>query len=197
MRGMENSLAGSWLSFVLATALLVVSAWSALAEPVAGSGTSQKKAATIYNLCKFIRWPAAASAEGIGKGADFTICVVNGADIYRELTSIEGATVGGVPVRVVEMEPDLSQIAQCRVLFLARSDEPVPLDHRVDPFIDRAGGYPLLTISDAIGFTRHGGMIELIQSGDRVRFTINVKAARQAGLHIAAPLLSIATTVKP
>ena len=40
-------------------------------------------------------------------------------------------------------------------------------------------------------------MIELIQSGERVRFTINVKAARQAGLQIAAPLLSIATTVKP
>ena len=118
MRVMESLVRSSYLFFSLATALLVAGVCSVLAEPAAGSGSIAKKAATIYNLCKFIRWPAAEAGRIIDSG-NFRICVVNSRELARELAGLEGAAVGGDPLQITEIDPDLSGIDHCRVLFLA------------------------------------------------------------------------------
>lgn len=176
------------LPLVFVTTLLVYGSCPAWAESTPGARLLQKKAATIYNLCKFIHWPDTADST-----TDFNICVPAGSDIYQKLGTFEKHTVAGRPVRAMEIGADVNRLEQCRVLFIsADPDSTITLDQ----LIVLAAQYPLLTISDIAGFTDHNGMIELIQVGDRVRFAINVSAARQAGLLIAAPLLSIAAKVQ-
>jgi hypothetical protein len=52
-------------------------------------------------------------------------------------------------------------------------------------------GWPVLTVSDAEGFTSQGGVIGLLLEDDRVRFEIGVAAAQAAGLQISSKLLRL------
>ncbi len=54
---------------------------------------------------------------------------------------------------------------------------------------------PLLTISDIEGFAGGGGIIGLFLAERRVRFAINVGAARIAGLRISSQLLKLGRLV--
>ena len=189
----RNGRFNGFLPFALTAMLffLVFEYCSAWAQTAPEQELLHKKAAIIYNLCKFIHWPD--SLETATKDA-FIICVPTGSLLYEELHTFENRTVAGHPLQTIETGVGADEIKECRVLFLADTDSDALAD-RVDKLLTRTVQYPLLTISDIAGFSEQGGMIELIQAGERVRFAINVHAARQAGLVIAAPLLSIAATV--
>jgi hypothetical protein len=58
------------------------------------------------------------------------------------------------------------------------------LDHR-----------PVLTVGDSPEFAQHGGMIGFTVDGGRVRFTVNLVAARDAGLMLQSELLRVAAAV--
>jgi hypothetical protein len=53
----------------------------------------------------------------------------------------------------------------------------------------------VLTVADRPGFLEEGGVIELKLSGGRVRFDINLAAAREAGLRLSSQLLQLADRV--
>jgi hypothetical protein len=84
---------------------------------------------------------------------------------------------------------DSGKTEGCNVLYvegkwaltLAASREPPP---------------PMLTVSDAKGFARNGGIIELFTSENHLKFIINVDNARRAGLRISSRLLQLAATVE-
>ena len=52
---------------------------------------------------------------------------------------------------------------------------------------------PVLTVADVPEFTGIGGMITLNILGDKVRFEINLPAARRADLHLSSKLLRLST----
>ena len=54
---------------------------------------------------------------------------------------------------------------------------------------------PILTVSEIPRFASTGGMIELFREQDRIRFIINVKMARAAGLEISPNLLRLAVVL--
>lgn len=56
-------------------------------------------------------------------------------------------------------------------------------------------GQPILTVSDAEGFTRLGGGIELARSGGRVQFVINTDALSRSGLTPSSQMLRLAQRV--
>jgi hypothetical protein len=51
-------------------------------------------------------------------------------------------------------------------------------------------------VSDAARFTTRGGMIGFVLDDDRVRFDINLAAARRSGLQISSRLLRVARKVE-
>jgi hypothetical protein len=53
----------------------------------------------------------------------------------------------------------------------------------------------VLTISQIRGFADAGGIIQLFRAGDRVRFRINHRVARDRGLELSARLLDLAEIV--
>lgn len=172
-------------------ALLLLSApynARAAAPPVLNKAVAERKAATVYNLCKFIRWPEVAEAA---PPEHFTICVPEDTALLESFRGMEERRVGGLPVRVAPLADSGADLGQCQVLFLPSDAAPL-----IGAFLARAAALPLLTVSDLDGFADRNGMIELIRAGDRVRFAINVDVAKQAGLTIAAPLLGIAAHVR-
>ena len=53
----------------------------------------------------------------------------------------------------------------------------------------------VLTVSDAEGFARDGGMVGFVREGMQLRFDINREAARRGQLRLSAELLKVARSV--
>ena len=62
-------------------------------------------------------------------------------------------------------------------------------------WIDRTRSQPVLTISEIRGFADASGAIQLYRDKDRIRFKINIGAARDRGLSLSARLLDLAEIV--
>ena len=53
----------------------------------------------------------------------------------------------------------------------------------------------MLTVGDPAEFAQRGGMIGFTMEGSRVRFTVNLAAAQDAGLMLQSELLRVAASV--
>jgi hypothetical protein len=145
------------------------------------------KAAFIFNFAKFIAWPKPAAFAARER---FVFCLVGDDAVGDALSELVRAkTLHGVAVEV-RRGGTLDEIGDCDVLFLS-----VGSGERPEAVIKQARAAPVLTVSDAAGFARRGGMVELFLEGQRVRFAINVKAVRAAGLEPSSKLLALARIV--
>lgn len=181
----------------LALAVLVLSAGAAGGQPGEGSpganGTDGQpkreyliKAAIIYNVAKFTRWPAAAFASA---DAPLRLCVL-GADPFGEaLATIDGKRVGDRTLRT-RLIAGGTQVAGCHVLFVGASEA-----GRLDAVLAATHGAAILTVADMPDFSRAGGMVALHVVEDRTRFDVNRRAADRAGLELSAKLLRLADRV--
>jgi hypothetical protein len=59
----------------------------------------------------------------------------------------------------------------------------------------RFASLPTLTVGDYPEFLNEGGVVYLRMVGGRVRFEVNVAAARRSGLHLSSQLLRLAMAV--
>jgi hypothetical protein len=66
----------------------------------------------------------------------------------------------------------------------------------VNEAIQTLKGVPVLTIGETPGFARNGGIINLILEDNKVRFEVNVAAAKEAELNISSRLLALARIVQ-
>lgn len=151
------------------------------ALPVQRASEYSVKAALIYNIAKFVTWPASAFP---GPGAPLTVCVL-GADPFGSVLdeTLKDRQIAGRPViarRVAEPDPS------CHVLFVASSEY-----KRLGVILQKTHQASVLTISDLEGFSRNGGIVEFVTAQDRISFVINARAAGP-GLRLSARLLEIA-----
>jgi len=79
----------------------------------------------------------------------------------------------------------------CHLLYVSGFDA-----KRSDELLFALTGAPIFTISDEVRFAEKGGVAQLIVENGRVRFAINMDAARRARLKISSKLLSLATIIK-
>jgi hypothetical protein len=147
----------------------------------------QVKAVFLFGLSSFVSWPSHAFEK---TSSPFVICIL-GQDPFGLFLDkvVQGETVKGreVMIRRISTTEDLFP---CHILYISDS----LLDQLSDILRDLLGK-PVLTVGDTVGFTCHGGVINFIREGNRVRVTINLKAARQAGLGISSKLLHLAEIV--
>jgi len=155
--------------------------------PVDGKPTEYEvEAAYLSNFGRFVEWPRPVAA-----GENFDLCVL-GQDPFGPLldSALKGESIGGdslVARRITSVENARS----CRVLFISRSSE----GHLAE-ILQEVRLLNLLTVSDIAGFTRRGGIIEFVLQEKKVRFEINIAAAKRAGLTLSSQLLKIATSVR-
>lgn len=146
----------------------------------------QVKAAYLYGFGRFVEWPAApVSADG-----SFVLCVL-GDDPFGPLLdqAAEGGQVKNQPVSVRRIER-AEDGGACDTLFVSASEQP-----RLPRILAVLGHRPVLTVGDSPDFARRGGMIGFSVEGSRVRFTVNLAAAQDAGLMLQSELLRVALTV--
>jgi YfiR/HmsC-like len=146
------------------------------------------KAGFVYNFAKLVAWPATAFAQ-----PDSPIVIgILGTDPFG--TTID-RVVGDKKIDgrgfVVKRLKWGADIKDCNILFVS-SSETVHLDE----LIHLVKGMPILTIGETPGFARRGGIINFTLEDNKVRFEVNIEAAKRADLTISSRLLTLARIVQ-
>jgi hypothetical protein len=141
------------------------------------------RAAYVYNLLQYIDWPEQKSELVIGFEGD----PANG-EILRAL--LNGRTSNGRPIRVVLFPAD-QELQNCSVLYVG--DDSGREAHRA---LDSLRGRTVLTVGESDPFTRDGGMVALVNTGDHIRIEVNLDATQGAGIRISSRVLNLATIVR-
>lgn len=144
------------------------------------------KAAFIYNFSQFVEWP-----DSVDSQADELVLCVLGRDPFGQLLeALEGRRAQGKTIQIKRLR-NASVEGVCHIVFVSQSESERLAAH-INAIADAKG---VLSISDIEDFSRKGGVIEFHMVDNRVRFKINLKAARDANLAISSRLLSLATSV--
>ncbi|MBT3878830.1 MAG: YfiR family protein [Candidatus Scalindua sp.] len=142
------------------------------------------KSAFIYNIINFIEWPI---DQGINDAIN--LCVVGKNHFGTALDSFEYNTIGD-KVLAIEYVPLLQDIGGHNVVFICPSEK-----KRLKQILQTLAGTNILTIGDTKGFAQQGVIINFYIKDEKVRFEINVDAAKRANLKISAKLLRLAKIV--
>ncbi len=170
--------------------------WAALAVLAAFSGALQAdpvlpreeriKAVLVFKILKFVSWPAATLASK----DPLIICIAGEHTIAEALASAEGRLIGEHPVFLRRVSGvTAGEVKGCHALYLSASYR----DWSNALAVVR--GRPFLTVGDGPDFARRGGCVGLLRGENRLLFEINLKAARENGIEVGAPLLELATLV--
>ena len=161
-----------------------LTALSALAQAPADA---RVKAKLTITMARFAQWPATAFAT---PDDALLVCVANRTDTLSDaFAELEGQTTAGRSVRVVS-NPG-KDIKACHVLFVHESAERVAA-----ATLSALANTPVLTIGDGEGFAARGGMVELVNVNDTIRFDINLKALRAAQIGMSSQVLKLARQVR-
>lgn len=168
-----------------AVVLLLASAWTARAQATAPEYAV--KAAFLYNFTKFVEWPASAFPD---ERSQFKVCVLGDDPFGKGLDAIGDESVAGRRISLLRTG-EIREPEGCQILFISRSER-----DRLPQVLESLRQAPVLTVGDTGGFLDHGGIINFILEGGKVRFEINQEAAERAGIKISSKLLRLATRVK-
>ena len=147
----------------------------------------QVKAAFLYNFAKFVEWPLDAFPD---PNSPIIFGIVGDDPFDGELNAmISEKSLSGrrFVVRRFRRGEDLRH---CHVLFISASEKKF-----LKLILVSVRGSSILTVADADGFTRQGGMIGFVLEENRVRFEINPLAAERSQLKISSRLLALARIV--
>ncbi|HZM05288.1 MAG TPA: YfiR family protein [Candidatus Saccharimonadales bacterium] len=180
-----RSLAGR--SRIFASWLLALSTLVATAQSTETTAEYKVKAVYLIKFVQFVGWPASAFASG---DAPLVIGVLGNDPFGRVLDEVpEGEVVKNRRV-VIRRYRNIRDVDNAQVLFIGQSEAP-----RIRPILGELKGQSILTVSDIEGFSYEGGIVRFLMVNNKVRFRINVDAARDANLQISSKLLQLAEIV--
>jgi hypothetical protein len=176
------------MAFIATIALVSTLIGASGAEAVDGPDARSEvtvKAAFLYNFAKFAEWPT------LQPGAPIAVCIIGDDAVATAFSrTVHGLNISGHALDVSEPS-DGAAWSGCHLLFIADGDM-----QRAATGLSALKTLPVLTVSDAKGFSRTDGIIELYVEDGRMRFAINVDAAERSGLHLSSRLLGLARLVR-
>lgn len=147
---------------------------------------SQLKSAIVYRFLSFVE-PRVAAPES---QRPWVIGIMARDPLPESFTrTVTGKLLKGRLISVLALNsPD--NAARCDVVFLdaAHSHQ---LPHVLRAIADRS----VLVVGEGSAFLERGGMIALMEEGDRIQFEVNLAAAERAGLQFRAQLLKLARQI--
>jgi hypothetical protein len=140
---------------------------------------AQIKAAFLFNLAKFIEWPA--------QGAGSLVIGIAGDTAFTGVVAqiVAGRKVNGRNLQTRQLAAG-DQPAGCDIMFISAMRP-----HEEDDWLQRVRG-PVLTVGESTRFLRSGGMVRLYAEGQKIRFQVNQENTESVGLKLSSQLLMLA-----
>ncbi len=185
----------SFIATGIATATFCASA-AVAASPLDGDVSADEyaiKAAYIYSILKFVRWPAPQDAEGEMPFIDLCIYGDNPFSV-TVLDGLESKPVQGYRLRISRIAMARAENARCHAVFIAVDDGADDYTARqlAIAAFQRKG---LLTLGDSAGFAKAGGIVEFVSAKNKIRFDLNLTKAQAQGVTLSSQLADAAREV--
>ncbi len=178
---------------IILTAFLILLGLSVSSEQNLATATSHKffeyqiKAEFLERITKFIDWPERTFSN---PNEPFIITLVGKTLVGPYLKEmVKTRKIKNRRVILLQMK-DNNAIEKCHMLFIAKTE-----NKRLADILSMAGNRPILIVGDGEKLARRGTHISLYKKEQRIRFNINLGAARKSGLVISSKLLRLATVV--
>jgi YfiR/HmsC-like len=145
------------------------------------------KAGFIYNFANLMQWPANTFSS---PDSPIVIAIV-GTDASGGILDevLAGKKVAGRPFAVKHLKRGMD-LKGCNIVFVSASETA-----HLDEILHLVKNLPILTIGETPSFAQRGGIINFVVVDDKVRFEVNVEAAKQADISISSRLLALAKIV--
>jgi hypothetical protein len=144
------------------------------------------EAAFLRNFARYVTWP-----EGVfpNENAPWKICIL-GDDPFGDVLekTLAGRTEQGRTFEVYRAD-SVEHMPPCQIVFVAIQDA-----EKRREALQSLRSQPVLTVGDAPGFLREGGIIRFLIS-DRVEMCVNLDQARQVSLNIQTKMLEVSREV--
>lgn len=144
----------------------------------------QVKGAFLFHFSQFIDWPASAFST---PGDPFVIGIL-GEDPFGTFLDdlVRGETVNGHPI-IVRRYKSPEEISSTHILFITKD-----LAQSLSQVLALVQNKNMLTVSDMPGFAQQGGMVRFYIASNKIKFQVNVDAAKSNGLLMSSKLLRLA-----
>jgi uncharacterized protein DUF4154 len=149
----------------------------------------QLKAVFLFNFTQFVEWPASSFSTD---RAPLVIGILgkNPFGAYLE-EIVSGEKTNGHAI-TVQYYSDMEEIKTCHILFINMAEE-----KKVKRIVEGLKGRDILTVGDEPDFSEQGGMIRLFTRENKIKFQVNLEAAKAAGLVLSSKLLRLADIYVP
>ncbi|HLH52523.1 MAG TPA: YfiR family protein [Verrucomicrobiae bacterium] len=141
----------------------------------------QLKAVYLFRFAQFVEWPT----NSFPTPDSPIVIAVLGPDPFNGSLeeAVRGEQVQGRALAVKYFRsPD--QIGPCHVLYIGPAE-----DRALDDIFAHLKGTSVLTVGDTQAFARHGGIIRFVPEQGRIRFRVDLEAAKAAKLSLSSKLL--------
>lgn len=147
----------------------------------------QAKAAFLYNFTKYVKWPEKCFAT---PEAEFVVAVVGADPFGKKLDdAFKDKRVGTHPVKVVRWKT-VEQLGDCHLLFVPTAEAA-----RLEKILLACAQKNTLLVGESEGFARHKGCLSFFIEEKKMRFEVNLEAAKRAELELSPQLLKLARQV--
>lgn len=146
------------------------------------------KAAFLYKFVSFVEWPSQAEPE---PSKPYLIGIL-GKDPFGNTIDdiVRQKSVRGHAIEIRRAE-DETELSDCHVLFIAASEQ-----SRFKDVLTHFKGANILTVGESDDAAESGAVMSLYTINGRVRFEVNIDAAKAASLKISSDLLDVAIVVE-
>jgi TonB family protein len=141
------------------------------------------RAAYVFNLAKFVEWPAGKNELQIGfYGSSET------GEFLRKM--LDGRTSESRQIHMI-LFPSDDELRKCSIVYIAEGQQ-----KKIRATLDKLGNGNIVTVGEADSFAQEGGMVGLVKVGERIQMQVNLEATQRAGVKIGAHLLDSAVIVR-
>ncbi len=143
------------------------------------------KAAMVRNFARFTQWPPESHLTE-HKEKDIHLCIMGNDIVENSFCKVKGKKVGNHQITLQKIYNN-ENLYSCDILFIDVSSGANPND-----ILKSIRQHPVLTIGETEKFAKAGGIITFFNEANKIRFQINLGAARKAGFKINSGLLQLA-----
>jgi hypothetical protein len=148
------------------------------------------KAVYLEKFSRFITWPDECRMNDINQ--PFIISVFGKTELTESLNLVYSQQEIYKKRVIIKEIHDLNEIVGTHILFIAESEK-----KNIPKILLLTNGLPILTISESVGFSEKGILINFYEDNKRLRFEINETAVLKSPLKMSYYLLSTARIIEP
>ncbi len=172
---------------IIAVIVLLACGFSHVCAEERKAGEYQVKALFLYNFINFVDWPTVSS---FNSRSTVNICIIGEDPFGDSLDDIRAETAKGKKLAIKFYRP-YDEPKGCHLLFIPAAEK-----NHTGHILRSIRETGVLTVADSEEAARQGAVIGFYIEQKKVRFAVNMEAARRAGLKISAKLLKLARIVR-